>query len=71
MKSFYALIISAIIYLIFYGILWRYLNMPRRNVEIDEMFYTYKVKKKNRRSLLANEEMREGAINSYESLNDS
>jgi hypothetical protein len=45
--------------------------MPRRNVEIDEMFYTYKVNKKNRKSLLANEEMREGAINSYESLEDS
>jgi hypothetical protein len=70
MKSFTALFISSLIYLMFYWILQKCLEKPRRNVEIDEMFFTYKIEKKNRKNLLEYEEKRPFAINSYDAQSE-
>ncbi len=54
----------------FYWILQKCLEKPRRNVEIDEMFFTYKIEKKNRKNLLEYEEKRPFAINSYDAQSE-
>lgn len=71
MKSFVALMFASLFYLILFIFLHVCLSKTRKNVELDEMFYTYKFDKKNKKKLLENEGGRTMVINSCDSSSSS